>query len=71
MNRDEYPIPVMIRQRVKYTPVMYVSDKLITLRQTRDAKRLRSAGTVEYLSVEDFERIRSNPAGHNLDPGFA
>lgn len=70
-SRDEYPQPYVTVQRVRYTPVLYVADGLITLVQMREARRLRNAGTVEWLSPEDWERIRTKPTGHNLDPAFA
>jgi len=70
-NRDEYPQPYIMVQRRKLTPVQYVSDGLITLREYSDARRLRKAGTVEYLSPEDWERIRNASTGFNLDPAYA
>lgn len=70
-HRDEYPQPVIVVQRVRYTPVIYEADGLITLVQAREARRLRNAGTVGWLSKEDWERIRTTPTGYNLDPAFA
>ena len=71
VSREEYPQPIIMVQRRRMTPVQYVADGFITLRPAANARTLRKSGAVEWLSPEDWERIRNNSTGFNLDPAYA